>query len=165
MNNPFGDNSLLERFVWKKKDNLLEAASAYKKPTKSSVITATDAKIREVQMVKRRREEREEENMLLEEQRGLREREKDQVEYEDWADKEEEFHRKQAKIRVDLRIKGGREKPIDLIVKGLRMIEGEKFDDYTVCSQTPHALIASMGLDDLKDFGTDLEMMGDLAEE
>merc|ERR1719253_2450664 len=144
MNNPFGDNSLLERFVWKKKDNLLEAASAYKKPTKSSVITATDAKIREVQMVKRRREEREEENMLLEEQRGLREREK---------------------IRVDLRIKGGREKPIDLIVKGLRMIEGEKFDDYTVCSQTPHALIASMGLDDLKDFGTDLEMMGDLAEE
>jgi hypothetical protein len=149
-NNPFGDSALLERFVWKKKDEIMSAAGAYKKPTKRSVMDKTEQKLHEVISVKKRREEREEELMLLEEQRDERERAQMAEEFEEREEQVEEFNRKQNLLRAELRIKDGRETPLDLIVKGLRILDGEKFDDNAVLDKPLWELTPLMPLKDLE---------------
>jgi hypothetical protein len=44
---------------------------------------------------------------------------RDACQYDDWQQKEEEFHLSQARVRSHIRIREGREKPIDLLAKNM----------------------------------------------
>jgi hypothetical protein len=44
--------------------------------------------------------------------------------YEEWREKDEKFHLAQEKLRTEIRIKQGREKPIDFIHKVLMIWKG-----------------------------------------
>eukprot|EP00438_Fugacium_kawagutii_P009760 Skav236681 [mRNA] locus=scaffold406:119096:126380:- [translate_table: standard] len=108
--NPFGDSTLTQKFVWKKKNEYLQAAGLYRPSSKDQEVTKMESKIREIQQVKKRRDEREVERQLLEQQRlehdkaafgktgyRLSGTELHDEEYGEWLTKEEKFHLDNAK--------------------------------------------------------------------
>jgi hypothetical protein len=52
--------------------------------------------------------------------------EKDDEQYQQWLAKEDDFMLVQAKKRAVIRVREGREKPIDALVINLNLIEGKK---------------------------------------
>eukprot|EP00928_Gymnodinium_smaydae_P089089 TRINITY_DN73090_c0_g1_i1.p1 TRINITY_DN73090_c0_g1~~TRINITY_DN73090_c0_g1_i1.p1 ORF type:complete len:661 (-),score=175.80 TRINITY_DN73090_c0_g1_i1:71-2053(-) len=154
--NPFGDSSLTDKFVWKKKNEYLQAAGLYRKSSKDQDVDRIEAKVREIHQVKKRRDEREVERKLLEKQRLEHDRERHDEEYQEWLDKEDKFHLDNAKARSMLRIDQGRERPIDLIAKGLAIAGGEDFEDMTILETQPHQLFVQMTLDEIEDMVPDI---------
>ena len=118
--NPFNDSNLTQSFVWKKKiETELEqglsvsALSSEERMRKQRQLAA------EIEDVKRRRAEREEEKMQMDLMREQMERERAAEQVQGWEEKEEEFHRQQAKMKTKIRIRERREKAIDLLVKNV----------------------------------------------
>jgi len=142
--NPFGDQTLTDNFVWKKKNEYLSAAGLFKKTTKDDQVECISSKIREIGQVKKRRDEREVERALLEKQRQEHDKEMHDEEYEEWLSKEEKFHLENAKARSLIRVQQGRERPIDLVNKGLAIAEGDEFNDMTILDKYPHQIFDSM---------------------
>ncbi|CAK4476621.1 unnamed protein product [Aphanomyces euteiches] len=138
--NPFNDSKLTEKFVWHK--NLTR-----EKERQASDDVREDL-VREIVKVRKRRDEREAEydelNRLREEERRMME----SSSFEDWQQKEEEFHLSQARVRSHIRIREGREKPVDLLAKNLMltsksavaMIDPTKAVDDTL-AQLKHAQV------------------------
>lgn len=149
--NPFGDSTLTQKFVWKKKNEYLQAAGLYRATSKDQEVTKMQSKIREIQQVKKRRDEREVERQLLEQQRLEHDKELHDEEYGEWLTKEEKFHLDNAKARTMLRIEQGRERPLDLVAKALMIAEGEQFEDMTILDKPPHQLFVNMTLDEVED--------------
>jgi hypothetical protein len=77
-------------------------------------------------------------------------RERELENYDEWEAREEAFHRLMACRRTDVRLKQGREKACDLIVKGLRLLNGEQFEDMTVLHCYPHQLFDQISLEELE---------------
>ncbi|CAJ1390294.1 unnamed protein product [Effrenium voratum] len=98
----FGDNSLTQKFVWKKKNEYLQAAGLYRPSSKDQEVNKMQTKIKEVQQVKKRRDEREVERQLLEQQRLEHDKEIHDEEYGEWLTKEEKFHLDNAKAGVQI---------------------------------------------------------------
>jgi len=156
--NPFGDISLTDKFVWKKKNEYLAAAGLYKKTGKEQQIEKTEAKIREIQQVKKRRDEREVERQLLEQQRLEHDRDMKDELFSEWTNAEEQFHLENAKARSIIRIEQGRERPIDLVQKGVSIAEGEEFEDMTVLDKPPHQLFVAMSLQECEQNMDEIEV-------
>lgn len=149
--NPFGDNTLTQKFVWKKKNEYLQAAGLYRPSSKEQEVTKMQSKIREIQQVKKRRDEREVERQLLEQQRLEHDKELHDEEYGEWLTKEEKFHLDNTKARTMLRIEQGRERPLDLVAKALMIAEGEHFEEMTILDKPPHQLFVNMNIDEVED--------------
>lgn len=155
--NPFGDDKLTDKFVWKKRTEYLQAAGLYRESGKEMQVNRMEGKIKEIHQVKQRRDEREVERQLLEKQRQEQERERHAELFDEWVDSENRFHLDNAKSRSLLRIEQGRERPIDLCVKALDIIKGVKFEDMTILDKPPQVLFAEMGLTEVEDMMTDIE--------
>ncbi|CDJ65641.1 hypothetical protein, conserved [Eimeria necatrix] len=137
-NNPFGDRLLAEPFVWKKKNLLLQAAGKKHATTVNALLTTSVSKVQEIKSVKKRREEREAEEQLMQAQREELQREKEREHFQDYFEKEEVFHRQMHMKKTEIRAEQNREQPIDFIVKGLRMLNGERFEKVSVLPVPPH---------------------------
>lgn len=156
--NPFGDTTITDKFVWKKKNEYLQAAGLYQPVSKRQEVEKIESKIREIHQVKKRRDEREVERQLLEQQRQEHNKEMHDEEYGEWLTKEEKFHLDNAKVRSLIRIDQGRERPIDLVAKGLAIAEGDVFEDMTILDKPPHQLFVNMTLKELEDVVGDIEI-------
>lgn len=155
--NPFGDVTLSDKFVWKKKNEYLAAAGLYKKSTKDQEVERAQAKIREIEQVKKRRDEREVERQLLEQQRLEHDKDMKDELFGEWLTAEEKFHLDNAKARSLIRIQQGRERPIDLASKGLMIADGDDFEDMTILDKYPHQLFVSMSLQEVDDSMSEIE--------
>jgi len=155
--NPFGDNSLSEKFVWKKKNEYLDAAGLLVKSTADQQKERVASKIREIHYVKKRRDEREVERRLLEQQRLEHDKDMKDELFDEWLGTEERFHLNSTKERTLLRIKQGRERPIDLVAKALAIADGDEFEDMTILDHYPHMLFQTMDTDEMDDALTDIE--------
>ena len=115
--NPFGDANLTQRFVWGKKvaQESLGAAGD------GDAWAAHEARLREIEKVKRRRKEREEEKIQKEEELSQLAKDRAAAEALEYETREEAFLRAQVQVRSDLRAKDGRANPIDLLAKNLRL--------------------------------------------
>lgn len=149
--NPFGDQTLTEKFSWKKKNEYLQAAGLYRGSSKEQEVQKMQAKIREIQQVKKRRDEREVERQLLEQQRLEHDKEMHDEEYGEWLSKEEKFHLDNAKARTQIRIEQGRERPLDLVAKSLMIADGEEFEEMTILDKAPHQLFVNMSQDEIEE--------------
>ncbi|KDO31639.1 hypothetical protein SPRG_03559 [Saprolegnia parasitica CBS 223.65] len=138
--NPFGDANLTAKFVWHKKAEV--APAKRKSPERKRRSRSRDRSrsrsrdrrsskrsgrnddmreelINEIMKVRQRRDEREAEREEMDRLREEESRLRDASEYDDWQQKEESFHLSQARVRSHIRIREGREKPIDLLAKNL----------------------------------------------
>lgn len=156
--NPFGDEKLTEKFVWKKRNEYLQAAGLYKESSKEQQVDRINNKIHEIHQVKKRRDEREVERQLLEQQRSEQERFRHEELFDDWVSQEQKFHLDNARARSMVRIQQGRERPIDLVVKALAIIDGAEFEDMTILDKPPQVLFVEMGVTEVEDMLSDIEM-------
>lgn len=104
----------------------------------------------EIESVKRRREEREKEEALIQQQREELQREKEREHYEEYAKKEEVFHRVNQLKKTEIRLEQNRAQVIDHVVKGLRIIKGERFEKMDVLRMPPHEVFENYKSDHFK---------------
>ncbi|CAA9986231.1 cactin homolog, putative [Plasmodium knowlesi strain H] len=90
--NPFGDNSLSTPFVWKLKNKYDQIKYNHKvKVTTTSLLQNSLSKISEIEEVKKRRQERDNERAMLEDYRLQLEKQRNQVNIQDYLKKEQLF--------------------------------------------------------------------------
>jgi len=98
--NPWGDQNLTERFVWKlKKDKEKEEGKSIH-ASKETEEGKKEELLKEIDKVKKRRQERDIEKKKWEEERGRLQREEESFDYTEWSKKEDEFLLQQAKKTV-----------------------------------------------------------------
>jgi len=171
--NPFGDANLTKAFVWRKKYEKERAIGVDPKKLTKGELRAKQLALRdEIERVRSRRTAREEEKALMEEMRVQLQRDIDTSVAEDWEEKEEEFHRQQAKLRSVIRIKEGREKPIDILAKNLshfhndEMMEDAEIPiDIDVELTEPHKIFNGLSERDLLVLRTDIKVHVDLGSD
>eukprot|EP01066_Platyproteum_vivax_P015307 Platyproteum_vivax@DN6782_c0_g1_i2.p1 len=149
-NNPFGDSNIAEPFIWKKKNDFMKAAGQEGAiPQNPELLVQTQQKLAEIEHVKKRREERIQEEEQMEEQRQLLAREREQEHFDEWVRKEEEFYLDQAQVRSQIRLERGREQPIDLFTKELRVLDGEDFDAWNISKGPAYEVLEEMTEEEL----------------
>ncbi|CAH0486597.1 unnamed protein product [Peronospora farinosa] len=172
--NPFGDSSLSQPFVWGKK---YEAQGTNKPPSEKEIKKAQIRRIDEIRKARKRRDEREAEKEELERLQSEELRLKDAEQYDDWQQKEEEFHLKQTKVRSQLRIRANREKPVDLLAKNLLLVSAKTDDKdekdeffkkeighIRVEHRRPYAILEVLSLEELVGLQEDVQMYQELEE-
>ena len=97
--NPFGDTHLSKQFIWKKKMDEMEKLGKEINISSVELVNKQEEFIKDIEKVKQRRAEREIEKLKLDDQKNLLSREKEEEIYEQWLEKEDNFHKEQAKIR------------------------------------------------------------------
>ncbi|XP_005098322.1 cactin [Aplysia californica] len=160
VDNPFGDEHLLDTFVWTKK---LEKEGK-KDMSAEQIQTMHRSKMvqnkAELEKVKKRRLEREKEWEEREKEREMLQREKEADYFKEWEKQEDGFHLNQAKLRSEIRIKDGRAKPIDLLAK---YISAED-DELAVEMHEPYTYLYGLTIQDLEDLLEDIKVYLELEE-
>uniref|UniRef100_A0A915L2N2 Splicing factor cactin central domain-containing protein n=1 Tax=Romanomermis culicivorax TaxID=13658 RepID=A0A915L2N2_ROMCU len=152
VDNPFGDNKLLETFVWKKKlekDGLSDLPAT---EVEQIARRKLEANKQELDKMRRRREEREAQKADIE--MMMRDRESQQ--YAEWSKHEDKFHLQQAKLRSKIRIQEGRAKPIDLLSRCIDPSDGS--DDFSIEMNEPYTYLKGLTIRDLEDLIEDIRV-------
>ncbi|XP_055956096.1 splicing factor Cactin isoform X2 [Patella vulgata] len=158
--NPFGDEHLMDTFVWNKK---LDKEG---KKDMNVVDLQRHNKIkmgenrRELEKVKKRRQEREKQMEERDQEREQLQREKEAEYYRTWELQEDSFHLNQAKMRSQIRIQDGRAKPIDLLAK---YISAED-DKLAIEMHEPYTYLYGLTITDLEDLLEDIKVYLELEQ-
>lgn len=159
--NPFGDSNLNERFVWRKK---IERDVTQGLPLDDFSVKAEKKRQRErmaeVEKVKKRREERALEKARHEEEMALLARERARAEFQDWEKKEEEFHFDQSKVRSEIRLREGRTKPIDVLIKHV-----DPSHEFDIEINEPYMVFKGLNVNEMEELHEDIKMHLDLDSE
>nr|XP_022328674.1 cactin-like [Crassostrea virginica] len=158
--NPFGDERLLDTFVWGKKLEKEGKKHLDEREIHKHQKMKLEESRRELEKVKKRRLERERQMEEREEERELMQREKESEYYRVWEKQEDNFHLNQAKLRSKIRIKDGRAKPIDLLAK---YISAED-DDLAVEMHEPYTYLYGLTIADLEDLLEDIKVYLELEQ-
>ncbi|XP_068228883.1 splicing factor Cactin [Palaemon carinicauda] len=159
--NPYGDNNLLETYVWKKKlekeglDNL--AREEIEKRNRAKM----DENRMELEKVKKRRQERELERQERERMMELEQRQREAAQFSQFSKQEDQFQLEQARLRSQIRIQDGRAKPIDLLAQYVSS-EG---DVTAVDMHEPYTHLTGLTLVDLEDLLEDIKIYMQLEKE
>ncbi|KAI3761019.1 hypothetical protein L1987_51424 [Smallanthus sonchifolius] len=152
--NPFGDSSLNEKFVWRKK---IERDVTQGVPLDMFSVKAEKKRqkerMAEIEKVKKRREERAVEKAQHEEEMALLARERARAEFHDWEKKEEEFHFDQSKVRSEIRLREGRIKPIDVLSKHL-----DPSDEIDIEIEEPYMVFKGLTVKEMEELHEDIKM-------
>lgn len=162
MENPFGDDKLMEPFVWQKKIKAEGKESLEEHEIEKMTREKMIENKAELDKVRRRRLERERQIEEMAAQRELLQREKEADYYKAWEKQEDDFHLKQARLRSDIRIKDGRAKPIDILAKYLTLEDDEC--SLNINMQKPHSLLVGLSVSDLLDLQEDIKIYLELEE-
>ena len=116
-NNPFGDPNLSKVFIWHKKNQKYHSLcldTTYLYDEQTLLLKLKNAKD-EIDYLNKLRQERENSKApkFQDDQSGI-----------DWKAKDDSFLLTQEQLRTDIRIKQGREKPIDFLIKVLNIYKG-----------------------------------------
>ncbi|KAG5582766.1 hypothetical protein H5410_053393 [Solanum commersonii] len=159
--NPFGDSNLNENFVWRKK---IERDVTRGVPLDSFSMKAEKQRqkerMAEIEKVKKRREERAIEKAQREEELQMLARERARAEFQDWEKKEEEFHFDQSKVRTEIRLRQGRVKPIDVLIKQL-----EPSGEFDVEIDEPYVVFKGLAIKEMEELQEDIKLHIDLDRE
>ena len=179
--NPFGDSNLEASFVWKKKYQALGVTDINEKEIERLNKRKVEETKRELEQVKKRRIEREKAREERLAELDQIQRQKEMATFEEWEKQEDMFHLKQAKLRSRIRLKDGREKPIDIIAryidafgerdpeKEANMTEEEKEDEEAFLMSThiqePYKCLNGLRKSDLEDLQEDIKVYMELDKE
>ncbi|XP_067665773.1 splicing factor Cactin-like [Haliotis asinina] len=158
--NPFGDEHLLDAFVWGKKMDKEGKKSFSKDDIQKIAKSKMGENRRELEKVKKRRLEREHQLEEREQERERLQREKELEYFREWEMQEDTFHLHQAKLRSKIRIQDGRAKPIDLLAK---YISAED-DELAIEMHEPYTYLHGLTITDLEDLLEDIKVYLELEQ-
>ncbi|KAJ1662394.1 hypothetical protein IW140_005133 [Coemansia sp. RSA 1813] len=163
--NPFNDEALGKKFVWKKKVEQDRARGLSKEEMRAAERRRREEADLELESLRKRRELREAERAQRDEEMKRIRREQEQEKLGDWERREEEFHLQQAKKRAEIRIRNGRPKPIDILAMNLRLaneqLEPEDIDalgTMRIDVDEPHRIVDGLGENECEELLHDVEM-------
>ena len=156
--NPFGDASLLQTFVWTKKLEKEGLIGATREELEMRNRYKQEENRRELEKVKKRRQERELQRQQREEEMTLLQRGKEAAQLQQWSQQEDQFHLEQARLRSKIRIQDGRAKPIDLLAKYI----GAEDEVDAVEMHEPYTYLRGLHLKDLEDLIEDIKVYKEL---
>lgn len=143
----------VQKFVWGKKiEKDIASGASIKDFTKKAELERQRQREEEIAKVQRRREEREQEKIQQEEELQFLARERAIAEGAELDKKEELFHLEQAKARTQQRLREGRPKPIDVIVRNLYFP-----DDMDADAADPYEVAKSLALPELRELTEDVQ--------
>ena len=161
-NNPFGDPNLSQSFNWELKNKKylsmgIDPSFLYDEKTILLKIKNCSSEIEELKKLKNERESK-----------RLTQMPKIDKNIEDNKDKDKIFFINQEKLRSEIRIQQGREKPIDFLVNTLYIYEGQNkipknFYD-NIIYQKPYKIFEKMSTENLNDLYKDIEFQKILNE-
>lgn len=140
------------RFVWRKKVEAAEKKGLSRADLARLERERAEEAQREIEMIKKRRQQQEQERLDRMREKDLLLRAQDDAQFGEWADQEEVFVLKQARLRSELRLRAGRARPIDLLAK---YIHTEK-DDPDIDQHEPYVLFDTMPLESCEDLKEDI---------
>jgi len=161
-NNPFGDPDLSKPFIWHKKIEKLSNLGFIQKIDSNYILSRLKQSKLEIDRIRKRKLQREELKEAIELDRNRAIKEKEQQNYDEWKQKDDKFHLAQEKLRTEIRIKQGREKPVDfinkvlMIWKGFFNIPNDFFDipEY----EKPYLLYELLDIESLKELYNELKI-------
>lgn len=159
--NPYGDNNLLETFVWKKKLEKEGLATLPREEIEKQNRLKMDENRMELEKVKKRRQERELERQEREKMMELEQRQREAAQFSQFSKQEDQFQLEQARLRSQIRIQDGRAKPIDLLAQYVSS-EG---DVTAVDMHEPYTHLTGLTLVDLEDLLEDIRIYMQLEKE
>ncbi|KAB7505309.1 Cactin [Armadillidium nasatum] len=152
--NPYGDNNLLDTFLWKKKLDKEGLSSLSKEEIQQRSRMKMEENRIELEKVKKRRQEREQERAEREKMMEMQMRQKEAAQFSEFSRQEDGFQLEQARIRSQIRIQDGRAKPIDLLAQYVSS-EG---DVTAVDMHEPYTHLTGLTLQDLEDLLEDIKV-------
>lgn len=160
-NNPFGDEKLLDTFVWEKK--MQKTGLDHVPVDQLKVITAqrVEENKTELEKLKRQRLERERLKEEMDKEKEFLQRVKEAEYYREWEKQEDSFHYNQVRLRSTIRISDGRAKPIDLLAHYIN----EDNDDLSVEMHEPSTYLNGLTIRDLEDLLADIRVYTDLEQQ
>uniref|UniRef100_A0A914XFH7 Splicing factor Cactin n=1 Tax=Plectus sambesii TaxID=2011161 RepID=A0A914XFH7_9BILA len=150
--NPFGDSTLTDTFVWGKK---LEKEGKTDVPLTQLERSAKERVVKnytELEKLKMQREAREAARADME----MMQRESEVVQHKEWVRQEDKFHLQQAKLRSQLRIKEKRAKAIDLLAKYINAEDDD--EDIDIDITEPYNFLMGLTMRDLEDLLEDIKV-------
>lgn len=123
-NNPFGDPELSKPFVWEAKIKSLSKKGLNAELDCDALEEKLTKAKEEIEKMRRKKLKREEEKFLARQIYNNPEEKGGEEMYKEWLEKDEKFYLSQEKLRMELRIKEGREKPIDFLHKVIMIWKG-----------------------------------------
>lgn len=155
-NNPFGDPDLSKPFVWVKKIEKMRRNDMEPYLDSKTILLKLRAMKEDIDKIRKTRMKREE----MKETNDESNKPEEQT-YDEWCNKDEKFHLAQEKLRNEIRIKQGREKPVDFLNKVLNIwcnFAPIPSDFYEILEyQKPYLLYDLLDKDALNDLNNDLE--------
>ncbi len=122
-NNPFGDPDLSKPFVWHKKIQKMRNKGLEPFLDIQSLLLKLRNVKKDLDRIRKNKLQREEIKENQNEQKNQSKETEEQI-FDEWKNKDEKFHLAQEKLRTEIRIKQGREKPVDFIHKVLMVWKG-----------------------------------------
>ncbi|XP_042211961.1 cactin-like isoform X3 [Homarus americanus] len=159
--NPYGDNNLLDTFVWKKKLEKEGLTDISREDIEKQNRAKMDENRMELEKVKKRRQERELERLEREKMMELEQRQREAAQFSQFSKQEDQFQLEQARLRSYIRIQDGRAKPIDLLAQYVSS-EG---DVSAVDMHEPYTHLTGLTLMDLEDLLEDIKVYMQLEKE
>lgn len=159
--NPYGDNNLLETYVWKKKLEKEGLHTLTREEIEKQNHAKMDENRMELEKVKKRRQERELERQEREHMMELEQRQREAAQFSQFSKQEDQFQLEQARLRSSIRIQDGRAKPIDLLAQYVSS-EG---DVTAVDMHEPYTHLTGLTLVDLEDLLEDIKIYMQLEKE
>ncbi|KAK8728920.1 hypothetical protein OTU49_008869 [Cherax quadricarinatus] len=159
--NPYGDNNLLDTFVWNKKLEKEGLTDISREDIEKQNREKMDENRMELEKVKKRRQERELERLEREKMMELEQRQREAAQFSQFSKQEDQFQLEQARLRSQIRIQDGRAKPIDLLAQYVSS-EG---DVSAVDMHEPYTHLTGLTLMDLEDLLEDIKVYMQLEKE
>ncbi|XP_054164325.1 splicing factor Cactin-like [Oppia nitens] len=164
--NPFGDSNLHKTFVWTKKYEKLGLKNVREEEIHEMNSKKMQLNRIELEKVKQRRLEMEREREIRDEEMSRLQREREADQFKEWEKQEDIFHLKQAKLRSKLRIRDGRDKPIDLLARYISTFgedigteeDADKMEDMTADLIEPYMYLNGLRINDLDDLVEDIKV-------
>jgi len=160
-NNPFGDERLLETFVWEKKLQKSGLANAPVEQLKAIQTQRVEENKVELEKLKRQRLERERQKEEMDKEKEFLQRVKEAEYYREWGKQEDSFHYNQVRLRSKIRIGDGRAKPIDLLAHYIN----EDDDALAVEMIEPSTYLDGLTILDLEDLIADIKVYTELEQQ
>ncbi|CAF1239938.1 unnamed protein product [Rotaria magnacalcarata] len=160
-NNPYGDEKLLDTFVWEKK--LQKKGLSDVPAERLKVLTAQRVEENKIELekLKKQRLERESQKEAMEKEKEFLQRIKEAEYYREWEKQEDSFHYNQVRLRSKIRIADGRAKPIDLLAHYIN----DDDDDLAVEMHEPSTYLNGLTIRDLEDLLADIRVYTELEQQ
>ncbi|PVU94920.1 hypothetical protein BB561_002182 [Smittium simulii] len=164
ISNPYGEETLKKKFVWKKKEKEEKDKGYNKKYIEQRKLELRKESEIELQKLQERRKQREYEQLLKEKEMARLQQEAENEQLGDWQERENIFHLEQAKKRAEIRIKQDRAKPIDIFAINLKVATSPESDQddldcsYSLQFYEPWKIVDNLDLDDINELYSDIQM-------